>query len=59
MREFWAVAAVQMVSAFFLDVMPRHWVTGAGRTETTGSTEDAAIVVMYVIGDRKLHAVRK
>jgi len=59
MCEFWAVAAVQLVYAFFWDVMPRHWVTGAGRAEATESTEDAAIVVTYVIGDRKLCAVRK
>ena len=56
--SLWAVAIVQLVSAFFWDVMPRHWVIGAGRAETTESTEDAAIVVMYVLGDWILCAVQ-
>jgi len=32
------------VFPFFWDVMLRHWVTGAGRSENTKSPEDAAVV---------------
>ena len=50
---------MQLVSAFFWDVMPRHWVIGAGKAETIQSTEDAAIVVMCGNGDWILCAVQK